>query len=238
MAHLLHIDSSLFTEMSVTREITRTFREVWAAEHPDGPVTYRDLRANPVEPLVEAAVLGSLTPEPQRTPEQKSAMLARRTLVDEVVNADAYLFGVPMYNWGVAAAFKTWLDQIIEHGRTLGPGSGSDSDSDASNGSSSTPDSDMPLAGRPATVVLSYGGGYLPGSPKEDWDHVRPYLETVLVKALGLDVVFVTAQLGVALIKPELAELAPQARQLRAQAHEAARARAKEVAARFKPATV
>jgi FMN-dependent NADH-azoreductase len=158
-----------------------------------------------------------MTPEAERTPEQLEALRLRAELVDEVLAADAYLFAVPMYNWGVSANFKAWLDQIIEQGRTMGP-------------------EGSPLKGRPATVVLSYGGGYFPGTPREGWDHVQPYLETVLAKALGLEVRFVTAQLTLAERNPAMADLIPRAKQLRAQAHESAAAHARELAARFEPA--
>jgi FMN-dependent NADH-azoreductase len=214
MAHLLHIDSSLFSEASVSKEIARTFRQTWAAEHPGGLVTYRDLGAEPVPALTEAALFATQVPEAERTPEQTAALRTREELVNEVLAADAYLLAAPMYNWGVAGTFKVWLDQIVLVGTTAG--------------------GDVPpLAGRPATVVLSYGGGYFPGSPREGWDFVQPYLETVLAKAMGLDVTFVTAQLTLAERNPAMAELIPQSKQLRAQAHEQAEISARALAARF-----
>lgn len=214
MARLLHVDSSLFEQGSASREIAQTFRETWEREHPGGEVVHRDLGASPVPPLTAHAVVGGMTPEEQRTPEQRAALALRAELVGEVVAADAYLFAVPMYNWGVAGSFKVWLDQIIEQGKTLSPDG-------------------PPLAGRPATVVLSYGGGYFPGTPREGWDHVQPYLETVFVKAMGLDVRFVTVQLTLAERVPAMAELIPQSKELRVQAHEAAAAHAKDIAALF-----
>ena len=214
MAHLLHIDSSLFSEASVSKEIARTFRQTWAAEHPDGVVTYRDLGAEPVPPLTEAALFAVQVPEDERTPEQVAALRTRTELVEEVLAADAYLLAVPMYNWGVVGSFKVWLDQIVLVGKTAGG-------------------EQPPLAGRPATVVLSYGGGYFPGTPREGWDFVQPYLETVLGKAMGLDLTFVTAQLTLAERNPAMADLIPQAKEQRAQAHQAAEASARELAARF-----
>lgn len=214
MAHLLHIDSSLFTDGSVSKEIARTFRQTWAAEHPGGVVTYRDLGTEPVAPLTEAALIGAQVPAEERSEEQAAALRTRGELVDEVLAADAYLFAVPMYNWGISGAFKVWLDQIILVGRTAGG-------------------DQPPLAGRPATVVLSYGGGYFPGSPREGWDFVQPYLETVLGKAMGLDLTFVTAQLTLAERNPAMADLIPQSKELRAQAHQQAETTARELAARF-----
>lgn len=217
MARLLHIDSSLFAENSVSKEVAGTFRETWAKDHPGGTVVYRDLGAEPVPGLTEVELTGGFTPEEQRTPEQRAALELRDQLVNEVLEADAYLFAVPMYNWGVPAAFKAWIDQIIVQGKTLGI-------------------EPLPLAGRPATVVLSYGGGYFPGTPRDGWDHVQPFLETLLVKALGLDVRFVTVQLTLAERVPAMAEFIPQAKEQRAKGHEEAAAHAKEIAGRFETA--
>ncbi len=214
MAQLLHIDSSLFSEASVSKEIARTFRQTWAAEHPGGVVTYRDLGAEPVAPLTEAALFAVQVPEAERTPEQAAALKLRTELVDEVLAADAYLFAVPMYNWAPSGSFKVWLDQVVLVGQTAG---------------GEVP----PLSGRPATVVLSYGGGYFPGSPREGWDFVQPYLETVLGKAMGLDLTFVTTQLTLAERNPAMADLIPQSKELRAQAHQQAETSARELAARF-----
>jgi FMN-dependent NADH-azoreductase len=213
MATLLHIDSSAMPAGSVSKDIATTFRKAWQEADPEGTVTHRDLGLNPVPPLLAEGITAAFVPEEARTPEQTAAFAARTELVEEVLAADAYLLTVPMYNWAVPATFKTWLDQIILGGRTM------------------SFDGNPPLAGRPATVVLSYGGGYDEGTPREGWDFVQPYLETVLGKALGLDVTYVKAQLTLAGRNPAMSELIPQAEAQREAAHAAADARARAVAA-------
>ena len=215
MAHLLHIDASALSAGSVSKQIAQTFRQAWDAEHPGGTVTYRDLGVNPVPPLLEAGIRAGFVPPEGRSPEQAAAFAVRDELVREVEQADAYLFTMGMYNWGVPGTFKTWIDNIVLMGRTI-----------AREG---TP----PLAGRPATVILAYGGGYDPGTPREGWDFVQPYLETVLGKAMRLDLTFIKSQLTLAEVNPAMAELIPQARQLREAAHEDAQAHARKVAASF-----
>ena len=213
MAHLLHIDSSALASGSVSKAIATTFRKSWQEAHPDGAVTYRDLGGDPVPPLLEAGITAGFVPEDSRTPEQAAAFAVRKELVDEVVAADAYLLSVPMYNWGVPAPLKAWLDQVIVMGRTVD--------------FSGTP----PLAGRPLTLVLSYGGGYDEGSPREGWDFVQPYLETVLVKAMGLDLTVIKAQLTLAERNPAMAELIPASLEQRETAHTAADEQARTVLA-------
>lgn len=214
MARLLHVDSSALSVGSVSKEIADTFRRAWQQAHPGGEITHRDLGRNPVPALDEAGIRAGHLPPEQHTPQQAAAFALRTELVDEVLAADAYLFTVPMYNWSVPATFKAWLDQIILTGRTLVI--------------------DAPaLAGRPATIVLAYGGGYDPGSPRDGWDFVQPYLETVLGRALGLELTVIKAQLTLAERTPAMAELIPAAKQLRAAAHEAAESHARALAGQF-----
>jgi FMN-dependent NADH-azoreductase len=217
MAHLLHVDSSALSAGSVSKEIAETFRTTWAAEHPDGTVAYRDLGANPLPALTESAIYAMALPAEQHSPEQAAAFAVRDEVAREVEQADAYLFTVPMYNWGIPGSFKSYLDQIIVVGRTLIDGA-------------------PPLAGRPATVILSYGGGYDPGAPKEGWDFVQPYLEKVLGQALGLDLKIIKTQLTLAERVPAMASLIPQAKALRADAHESAQSHARALAAGFSSA--
>lgn len=79
-----------------------------------------------------------------------------------------------------------------------------------------------PVAGRPATVVVSFGGGYGPRTPRADFDFVRPYLSKVLSDTLGLEVEFITVELTFAAHVPAMAELSGLARISHQAAHERA----------------
>ena len=98
MATLLHIDSSINGDASVSREVTRTFREAWEASHPGGSVIYRDLDAAPVPHLASATHAAAAVPEEERTPEQRAAHALREELTGEFEAADAVLIGAPLYN--------------------------------------------------------------------------------------------------------------------------------------------
>jgi FMN-dependent NADH-azoreductase len=215
MAHLLHVDSSALSVGSVSKEIADTFRKTWEQAHPHGTITHRDLGLHPVPALAEAGISAEFVPAEQRTPEQVAAHALRHELVDEFVAADAYLLTIPMYNWGIPSTFKAWLDQVILGGQTI------------------SHDGAAPLAGRPATLVLSYGGGYDPGAPRAGWDFVQPYLETVLGKAMGFDLTVIKAQLTLAERNPAMADLIPAAKEIRAAAHVTAESHARALAGRF-----
>ncbi|GAB2860369.1 FMN-dependent NADH-azoreductase [Lentzea nigeriaca] len=94
MTNLLHIDSSIRREGSVTREITSAFADVWRSVNPEGGYTYRDLNADPI-------------PHVDGTRHDIQA-----DLVAEVRAADVILIGAPMYNFSIPSTLKAWIDQI------------------------------------------------------------------------------------------------------------------------------
>ncbi|WP_240609824.1 FMN-dependent NADH-azoreductase [Billgrantia endophytica] len=92
-------------------------------------------------------------------------------LVDELLEADLIVAGVPMYNFGVPAGFKAWIDNIVRVGRTFGfdrsrPG---------------LPYWPMLSDMNKRLVVLGARGdfGYEPGECMAHSNHVEPHLRTV-----------------------------------------------------------
>lgn len=102
MAHLLHIDSSVRGDQSVSRRLTAHAAERWRAAHRDGTVTYRDLATDPI---------------PHFTPETGAARSAE--LIAEVQRADTILLGLPLYNFGPPSTVKAWVDHIVAHGLSI-----------------------------------------------------------------------------------------------------------------------
>lgn len=138
----------------------------------------------------------------------------RDALATELEQADVVLIGAPMYNFTIPSTLKAWLDHVAIMGRTMAAESSA-------------------VAGTPAVVVASRGGGYGPGSPREEYEFVITYLEKVLgAGGLGMDVQFVVPELTVAAIVPAMAELVPLAEASRAKAHEEAAEKAKVLAAK------
>ncbi|WJV51399.1 FMN-dependent NADH-azoreductase [Streptomyces flavofungini] len=180
-AGLLHLDSSADRRGgSVTRTLTGLFARSWRERYGDAGYRYRDLAAEPV-PLVGPGyvALGTRTERQGAVPLAKVAALAEGAdeerewaltlpLVEEVRAAGTVLIGVPMYNFGVPAALKAWIDRVSF------PGVYTD------------PDSGRPLLGGTRVVVVAAcGGGYGPGTPREDCDFQVPYLRSFF-GALGV----------------------------------------------------
>lgn len=105
--NLLRIDGSMRKAGSLTRELTD---ELVAALDPVGVVT-RDLADG--APLIdEAWIEANFTADEDRTPAQRAALAGSDALVAELQAADTVVIGLPIYNFGVPAAVKAWVDQI------------------------------------------------------------------------------------------------------------------------------
>ncbi|MEC4817447.1 MAG: FMN-dependent NADH-azoreductase [Scytonema sp. PMC 1069.18] len=169
MAHLLHIDSSPRGERSHSRRMTREFVEQWKQAHPGDTVTYRDIGRNPVPYVDESWIASAFTPPEQRTPELWESIRISDRLVDEFLAADIYIIGVPMYNFSVPGAFKSYIDQIVRVGRTV----------------AFEPDDSAnvfkPLVlGKKMFIIETRGdSGFQPGGRYEKMNYHDPYLVTV-----------------------------------------------------------
>jgi FMN-dependent NADH-azoreductase len=193
MSHLLHIDSSVQGDGSVSRLLTARAAERWHAAHPGGTVTYRDLAANPIPHLDAATGPARLVPADQRTPAQETSFALSVTLVDEIKNADTVLLALPLYNFGPPSTVKAWVDHIVAPALSI----------DAETGGGL-------LGGTDFIVLNSRGGGYGPGTPREGWDHAEAWLPHA-VSLTGLQPRFITAELTMADVNPAMAELKPLA---------------------------
>ncbi|WP_236789034.1 FMN-dependent NADH-azoreductase [Amycolatopsis sp. GM8] len=200
MAHLLHIDTSIQGERSVTRQLTARAAKVWQAAHPDGTVTYRDFGAEPLPHFDTASGLARMVASSDHTPEQAESFALSQELVNDIKRADALLLGLPLYNYGPPSSVKSWVDHLIVPGLAFDPEAGTGL-----------------LGGRQFVVLAARGGGYGEGTPRAGWDHAEPWLPHGL-SLTGLEPRFITAELTLAATNPAMADLVPLAEQSRAAA--------------------
>lgn len=209
---LFRLDASILPASSASRALADLVEAEWTASHPDSTVTRRDLAADPVPATAWAdAVTGGFAEEEHRTPAQNDARVLAAALADEVIDADALLFAVPLYNYGVSQHFKTWFDLAATDPR-LGIGS-------------------TALRGKPATLVTVLGGNYAPGTPKEGWDHSTGWLRRVLEDVWGLDLRVVQRPFTLVGVNPALDAFTDAAQELKADAENKAVAYGREIAA-------
>ncbi len=177
MPTLLHIDSSPLYGRSVSRQLTGAFVKQWKASHPNGTVVNRDLTATVIPPVTAEWVGAVYTPEEARTPQQKELLSLSDSLLAELDQADEYVFGVPMHNFGVPSALKLWIDQIARVGKTFSYADG-------------TPKG--LIIGKKATFIIATGGIYDAQTQMASFNFVEPYLRSVFGFLGVTDVTFLT----------------------------------------------
>lgn len=204
---LLHIDSSVTGENSVSRQLTRDVVAEWEKREPEIELTYRDLAARPPSHLSGAAVMARQLPVQELDAEQRKERALDEELVSEFLAADVIVIGAPMYNFSVPSQLKAWIDRILIAGRTFRYG----------------PNGPEGLAGPDKRViVVSTRGGIYSSAPASALDHQEAYLRA----AFGF--VGIT---DVTIIRAEGVNMGPEARmQAVASARQELRALARDAA--------
>src|SRR3979411_2492132 len=120
--HLLHIDSSIQGDRSVSRRLTARAAGVWRAAHPGGTVTYRDLGADPLPHLDSDGGLARMVAPAEHTPAQATSWALTGQLIAQVTRADTILLVLPVYNFGAPSTVKAWVDHLVALGVAVAPG--------------------------------------------------------------------------------------------------------------------
>lgn len=106
MSTILHINASGTTEGSVTRAATdRLIADLDATT-----VITRDLAATPLPQVDHAWIHARLVPEDDKSADDKAILALSDELVAEIQAADIIVIGMPIYNFGMPAALKAWVD--------------------------------------------------------------------------------------------------------------------------------
>ncbi len=173
--NILQVNSSARREGSHSTRLATRLVERLREVDPEATLTVRDLAVVP-HPVLDEAALGALfTPASHRTPEQAARVALDDALIAEIQAADVVVLGVPMYNFGVPAQLKNWIDAISRAQVTF-------------RYTASGPEG--LLKGKRVYVALTRGGTYR-NTPA---DTQVPYLKTVLAFLGMTDVHFVYAE--------------------------------------------
>jgi FMN-dependent NADH-azoreductase len=179
---LLHIDSAITGDQSVSRQLTARTVADWVAAHPDTQVQHLDLAANAPSHL-SAESLGFRTGQEAVTEVQRRENAVSEALVSQFLAADVVVIGAPLYNFTVPTQLKAWIDRVAQAGRTF----------------KYTDKGPVGLAGgKTVIVVLTRGGVYSTSDAGRAMEHQESYLQTVLGFFGITDVRFVRAE-GVAM---------------------------------------
>jgi FMN-dependent NADH-azoreductase len=118
MKQILRIDASANASNSSSKKLGNKLTEKFQQSYPDIRINQRNI--NHGLPFVdEHWVNANVTPADQRTVEQKQQLELSDTLIAELQQADRILITTPMYNFGVPAVLKAWIDLVCRAGVTF-----------------------------------------------------------------------------------------------------------------------
>lgn len=120
MTILLRIDASAQLEdRSLTRMLTGLFVDTFQKTAPASRIVTRDIGREPVPAIDHRFIHAAFTPLAEREPWMEERLALSDKLVDEVRDADLIVLGAPMYNYGMPAILKAWIDHVARIGRTF-----------------------------------------------------------------------------------------------------------------------
>lgn len=164
MTHLLHIDTSPRLDRSHSRLLAREFLEQWKTHHPNATITHRDLARHPVPYIDDTWVSAKFTTADQYTSELAAAIALSDELIDEFLAADRYVVSTPMYNFGIPAVLKSYIDYIVRPRRTF---------------AATEAGFRGLVSGKKMVLVQARGSDFRPGSAYDAVNFQEPYLKTV-----------------------------------------------------------
>ena len=174
MRKVLHINSSITGDNSVSRELSRELIERLTQTSESIELIERDFSKQPI-PHLDGARLGALfTPAEARSAEQNQAVAFADQLIDELMQADMVVIALPMYNFTIPSMLKAWVDHVARAGVTFqytdtGPVG--------------------LLSGKKAYLVSALGGKHEAGGS----DIMRPYMKLILNFVGITDIEFISA---------------------------------------------
>ncbi|MDP4077168.1 FMN-dependent NADH-azoreductase [Acidovorax sp. A1169] len=175
---LLHIDSAITGEQSVSRELTKRIVAAWKAGHANTTVQYLDVAAQAPAHFT-ADAMGFRTGQEASTDVQRTENALSEALVSQFLAADVIVIGAPLYNFTIPSQLKAWIDRVAQIGRTF----------------KYTDKGPVGLAGGKTVIVASSRGGvYSTSEGGQAMEHQESYLKVVFGFFGITDVRFVRAE--------------------------------------------
>ncbi|RQU37846.1 FMN-dependent NADH-azoreductase [Burkholderia cenocepacia] len=176
---ILHLDSSILDDNSITRALSAAVVADLRARYPSSEVTYRDLVRDEIAHLTGPIAAGFRDiPTVEFDDDAIREHQVSETLVTEFLASDVIVVGAPMYNFSVPSQLKAWLDRIAQAGRTF----------------RYTERGPVGLATDKCVVVASARGGFYSEEPLVRMDFQENYLQRFFGFLGVTDVRFVRAE--------------------------------------------
>ena len=173
---LLHIDSSIVGEASISRGLSAAIVGEFRRAVPNITIIRRDLCADPI-PHLDASSL------PQVRAANAPGAAAGDGVLEEFLHADIAVIGAPMYNFTIPTQLKAWVDRILVAGKTF---------------RYTEAGAQGLVRGKSVIVVSTRGGLYSPGMPNAVNEFHERYLRAVFA-FIGIEDIEIIRAEGLAL---------------------------------------
>lgn len=162
-------DNERHSYRSISRQLGNALMERLKVNKIHHEIKLRDVGKTPPAFIDEAWLAACFTPLEKRTAEQQQALALSDQLFDELAWADVLLITTPMYNYGMPAALKAWIDQVSRVNKTFS--------FDLARG-------DFPIApllsGKHLILLSSTGEfGFEAGGVREKMNHLAPHIRAL-----------------------------------------------------------
>lgn len=117
--NILSVSASVQGENSTSRMLANEFLQAVQSKEQVANLVERDVSKNDIAFITGEHVGAFYTPADDRTNQQNSLITQSQTLVGELKDANALIVATPMYNFGVPASLKAWIDMICRVGETF-----------------------------------------------------------------------------------------------------------------------
>ncbi|MCP2025530.1 FMN-dependent NADH-azoreductase [Flavobacterium sp. HSC-32F16] len=116
---ILRIITSTNGDTSFSNQLSNAVIEKLAAANPEINVKTLDLTKTPLPYLTNSHISAVYAPAETHTAAQTEALKYSDEAIETLLESDIIVIGVPLYNFGIPAVLKGWIDQVARAGKTF-----------------------------------------------------------------------------------------------------------------------
>lgn len=159
-------------ERSHSIKLGRSIVKHLLLKYPESQIVERDLVNDGPPYLNNLCISASLKNDDDRNNDEKERLAYSDAVLREIKDADIIVLGAPMYNFGLHAVLKAFIDQVVRFGHTI------QYQEDGSRVGL--------LAGKVVYLAITAGGSYQNSEFDPVNDYIVSYLHTIL-NYVGID---------------------------------------------------
>jgi len=160
---VLHIDSSVRGDWSVSKDLTKHFVQQLLGKFPQAWIDYLDLAAEVPPHPSPIFIRANYTPAEDRTREMEEALMISNSLVNRMRSAEIIVIGIPMHNFSIPSILKAYIDNIVRINETFAM---------TENGSQGL------LTGKKVFIISTRGADFN-NEQMQPMDQIKPYIKVV-----------------------------------------------------------